>query len=63
MQDIQTIKEVMMYRFLLREDGQATTEYVLIIGALVLTVIATLGFLGQKVLDIYDDIVYRVIHA
>ena len=52
-----------MEELILNECGQATTEYVLMLAALVLLVIGTLGLLGTSVLDVYIDIADKIANA
>lgn len=40
-----------------KEEGQALTEYGLIIALIAMAVVAALGFLGDEIIAVFEDIV------
>lgn len=47
----------LLKRLIKEEDGQAITEYALIIGLVVVVVIVVLGALGGKIKDVFQALV------
>lgn len=52
-----------MRRYIENESGQAMTEYVLVLAALILATVAVVGRLGAVVAGLYDNIVDEVVNA
>lgn len=52
-----------MYDLLLDESGQSTVEYVLILAAIALALIAAVGAFGSAVGNLYDEIVDAIQNA
>lgn len=52
-----------MYHLMLDESGQSTVEYVLILAALALALIATVGMFGSAIRDLYDEITDAIVNA
>lgn len=54
---------ITMYHLMLDESGQSTVEYVLILAALALALIATVGMFGSAIRDLYDEITDAIVNA
>lgn len=55
---MQTLAPQTLFR---REDGQTMTEYAVVLGTIVLTCVAVIGFLSDAIVTRFESVVTRIL--